>query len=100
IGGTAPVAHADIIINEIVGESNGTAGQRFHFGQLPLVAPDGPMLVEVSSDDGWQEWTQVTSFAETKPKDRHFTLDPVAGQLQFGPAIRQPEGGMVNYGAV
>jgi predicted phage baseplate assembly protein len=100
IGGTASVAHADIIVNEIIGESNGSPGQRFKFGQLPLVAPDGPMLVEVSSDDGWQEWTQVSSFAESQPTDRHFTLDPVAGELTFGPSVRLPEGGMKHYGAI
>ena len=59
----------------------------------PVVPGDRPTAVRVSDDeDGWQEWTQVPDFSGSGPEDRHFVLDAVAGEISFGPAVREPDG--------
>jgi predicted phage baseplate assembly protein len=100
VGGTVPAVHADIVSGELVGVSEGVAGQRFPLARRPVVAGDGPLLVEVAGPDGWEEWWEVSSFARSGPLDRHVMLDRVHGELVFGPAIRQPDGRFRYYGAV
>ncbi len=100
IGGTIGAVHAEVIRNEIVGTSEGVPGQRFPLGRRPVVVGDGELIVEVSGPDGWQQWTEVSSFSESGPDDHHVMLDRVAGEVAFGPAVRQPEGGVRYYGAV
>ncbi len=100
IGGTVGAVHAEVVHGEIVGTSDGLPGQRFPLGRRPVVAGGEELIVEVSGPDGWQEWTEVSSFAESGPEDRHVQLDRVAGEIAFGPAVRQPEGGVRYYGAV
>ena len=100
IGGTTPAVHADIVSAEVVGVSEGVPGQRFPLAHRPVVAGDGPMLIEVGGPNGWEEWWEVTSFARSGPDDRHVTLDRVQGEIVFGPAIRQPDGRFRYYGAI
>jgi len=100
VGGTVHAVHAEVVHDEIVGVSEGVPGQRFPLGRRPVVVADGALVVEVAGDDGWQAWLEVTSFAESGPEDRHVMLDRVAGEVVFGPAVRQPEGGVRYYGGV
>jgi predicted phage baseplate assembly protein len=51
-------------------------------------------------EDGWQEWTQVSDFAASGSEDRHFVLDAVAGEISFGPAVREPDGTVRQYGGI
>lgn len=99
IGGTASAVHAEVIRDEIIGTSDGVHGQNFPLARTPVVASTGPLLVEVSEEDGWQEWREVTSFAKSTPHDRHVQVDRVSGEIHFGPAIRQPDGTLRHYGA-
>ncbi|GAA3058484.1 putative baseplate assembly protein [Actinokineospora globicatena] len=99
IGATGAAVHAEVVRDEVVGVSEGVPGQRFPLARRPVVAGD-PLLVEIGTDQGWQEWTEVGSFADSGPDDRHFTVDRVAGEVVFGPAIRQPDGAFRYYGAV
>jgi predicted phage baseplate assembly protein len=48
----------------------------------------------------WVRWEPVASFAQSTGGDRHFVLDPIRGEVRFGPAIRQPDGGWRQFGAV
>lgn len=101
VGGTTDAVHADVVVDEIVGTSEGVAGQRFLVKRRPVVPGDRPTSVRVADDeDGWQEWTQVSDFAASGPEDRHFVLDAVAGEISFGPAVREPDGSVRGYGAV
>jgi predicted phage baseplate assembly protein len=101
VGGTTAAVHADVVVDEIVGTSEGVAGQRFLLRRRPVVPGDRPTAVRVSDDDeGWQEWIQVPDFSASGPEDRHFVLDAVAGEIAFGPAVREPDGSMRSYGAV
>lgn len=103
MGGTVRALHAEAIRDEDLGESSGVAGQRFHLSRTP-VAVDDPMLqldtTDTSGSEGWQRWELVETFAGSGPEDRHFQLDPVTGEIAFGPALRLPEGGVRQYGAV
>jgi predicted phage baseplate assembly protein len=99
IGGTVPGVHAELVHNEIVGMSEGVPGQRFPLARQPVVAGD-PLLVEVAGGDGWQEWREVASFAESGPADRHVMLDRVGGELVFGPMTREADGGLSYHGGV
>ncbi len=100
VGGTVTAIHAEMVEQEELGESEGVSGQRFLLANTPLVDSAEQPTVEVSSETGWQEWTVVEHFADSGPDDRHFTIDPVAGELAFGPAVRQPDGTIRRHGAV
>jgi predicted phage baseplate assembly protein len=100
IGGTVSAAHAEVIRNEVIGMSEGVPGQRFPLARRPVVASDEPLIVEVAGGDGWHEWREVVSFAQSTAEDRHVVLDRVAGEVLFGPAIRMPDGDLRYYGAV
>jgi predicted phage baseplate assembly protein len=101
IGGTAAAVHADVIVDEILGAAEGVAGGRFLVKRRPVVPGDRPMTLGVAEDEvGWQEWTQVPDFAGSGPEDRHFVLDAVAGEISFGPGVREPDGTVRQYGAI
>jgi predicted phage baseplate assembly protein len=101
VGGTIEAVQAEVIQDEVLGLSEGVPGQRFFVARPPVVPSGEPVLLEVSDDeDGWQEWQEVSDFAQSGPGDRHFVLDAVAGEVQFGPAVRMPDGEFVQYGEV
>ncbi|WP_018680469.1 putative baseplate assembly protein [Actinokineospora enzanensis] len=99
VGATGTAVHAEVVRDEVVGVSEGVPGQRFPLAHCPVVAGDR-LAVEVGVAGGWEEWTEVGSFAASGPADRHFTVDRVAGEIVFGPAIRQPDGDFRYHGAV
>jgi len=99
IGGTVDADNAELIKEEWVGVAEGVPGQRFQLKRRPVVASESPVVLEVSSDDGWQEWKQVPDFSSSSSDDRHFVFDPVAGEVQLGPAVREPDGSLRRYGA-
>jgi predicted phage baseplate assembly protein len=100
VGATAQAIHAEIIENEELGESEGVPGQRFEVARTPVLGGADAAVLEVSGDEGWQQWRQVENFAASGEHDRHFVLDSVAGQIEFGPAVRWEDGGIRQYGAV
>ena len=98
IGGTVDAVNAELVEGESVGASEGVPGQRFQLKRAPVVPSEGPMVLEVSEDEGWQEWKQVSDFASSGPDDRHFVFDPISGEIHLGPAVREPDGRMRGYG--
>ena len=100
IGGTVDVVNAEIVTNEELGISEGVPGQRFVLKRGPAVPGDEPPLLEVTGDEGWDEWTYVPDFANSEPDDHHFTLDVSAGEVRLGPAVRLADGALRRYGAV
>lgn len=100
IGGTTSAVNAELVTDEVVGVAEGVPGSRFPLRDRPVVPSETPLTLEISDDDGWQEWTQVTNFANSGVHDRHFTLDPMAGEIAFGPAVRLSDGTLRHYGAV
>jgi predicted phage baseplate assembly protein len=101
IGGTAESMNAELIRNEILGTAEGVAGQRFTLLHRPVVAAEKQLTVEVAEgDQGWQEWIERPNFAASGPRDKHFVLDAVNGDIQLGLAVRLADGTLRNYGAV
>jgi predicted phage baseplate assembly protein len=101
IGGTTDVVQAEVVEKEILGASEGVPGQRFQVASPPIIPSEhqGTML-EVSGEEGWEEWTEVSDFAASTTDDRHFVVDPVAGEILLGPGVRMSDGAFVQYGNV
>ncbi|MFJ7201296.1 MULTISPECIES: putative baseplate assembly protein [unclassified Streptomyces] len=100
VGGTADVEHAETVLDVPLGTSEGVAGQRFSVSRAPLLLDGEPPVVQVSSADGWQNWTAVEHFGASSPHDRHVRIDAVSGEFAFPPEVREPDGTMRAYGAV
>lgn len=100
IGGTVPASHAEIVRDEILGLSEGVPGQMFRLDRSPVVVGGPEFVVEVAGGSGWDEWTEVETFADSGPQDRVVRLDRSTGEVHFGPAVRQPDGTLRGYGAV
>lgn len=100
MGGTVAAVHAEHITNDVLGTAEGAAGQRFHLHRAPVLPGSEPPVIEVSSEDGWQEWRQVSDFAASGPDDRHYVLDPMTGEVEFGPAVRLADGSVRCHGKV
>lgn len=100
IGGTVVAVNSEEIRNEVLGLSEGVPAQRFSLARTPVAASQDPVYLEVAGGDGWQRWEEVQNFAESAPADRHFVLDEVTGEIELGPAVREPDGSLRHYGAV
>ncbi|RKN44039.1 putative baseplate assembly protein [Streptomyces hoynatensis] len=100
IGGTVEAAHAEPVTEEVLGTSDGLPGQSFPLERAPVVLGEEPFTVEVAEGTRWVAWTRVDDFAHSGPADRHFTLDPHAGRVDFGPAVRRPDGSVALFGAI
>ncbi len=100
IGGTVDAVNAELVKAEDIGVSEGVSGQRFPLKRGPVVPGDGAPILEVTGDDGWDEWTHVDDFAGSGPDDRHFTFDLSTGEVHLGPAVRLADGVLRRYGAV
>ena len=78
IGGTIEAVQAEVIEEEVIGLSEGVPGQRFAVARTPVVPSGEPVVLEVSDEEeGWQDWVEVSNFAQSQPDDRHFVLDAV-----------------------
>ncbi|TQK44156.1 putative phage baseplate assembly protein [Streptomyces sp. SLBN-118] len=100
IGGTVQAFNTKAVNNEDLGVCEGVPGQRFTVSRPPVIPSGEPFVVEVAADNGWQAWTEVDSFAESGPTDRHIRLDHTTGEVAFPPAVREPDGSLRHYGAV
>jgi predicted phage baseplate assembly protein len=100
IGGTTGAVHAEIIRGEDLGVSDGAPGQRFPLVHGPVVKAEVPLVIEVSGDDGPQEWEQRPTVAGATPTDRVFTVDEAAGEVVLAPAVRESDGRLRQFGAV
>ncbi|MCX4970485.1 putative baseplate assembly protein [Streptomyces sp. NBC_00654] len=101
IGATVAAEHAETVADEVLGAAEGVPGQVFTLARPPVVP--GEFVVEVSGPaggDGVTRWTRVDDFAHSGPEDRHVTLDPNSGRVEFGPAVRERDGGIRYYGDV
>ncbi|GHJ45272.1 putative baseplate assembly protein [Catellatospora sp. TT07R-123] len=105
IGGTAHAVHATVVDAEDLGVSTGVAGQRFPLTRHPVIPDEPAPVLEVGRDDtggdgGWRAWQLVDDFASAGPDDPVFRIDALAGEVQFGPAVRQSDGSLRGFGAV
>jgi predicted phage baseplate assembly protein len=103
VGGTATAMHAEPVPAEELGSSDGSPGQRFTLQRRPVIRGGEPEVLDVGGDGGWEDWTlvdDIDDFTDSGPDDRHFVLDRQAGEVVFGPAVRNADGSVRGYGAV
>ena len=115
VGGTTEAVHSERVEHETLGVSDGNAGQEFTLARGPVVRDATPLVLDVlrpvkGSEDAvgapatdvpeavWEEWTEVDTFVDSSPSDRHFVLDAAAGTISFGPVVRLANGGLRRYG--
>jgi hypothetical protein len=96
------------VSNEILGSSNGAAGQVFSAARKPVLSgprlevrePSLPSAAERAaaiSEEGadaitaladgsgaWVRWHEVGDFHASGPRDRHYVLDHLSGEVSFG----------------
>ena len=102
IGALLPTSHATHIEGEILGVSDGTPGQTFTLRYAPVLKPTTGETLEVQDPESgdWAAWELRPDFVTSTAFDRHYTLNPVGGDIDFGPAIRETDGGWTQYGAI
>jgi predicted phage baseplate assembly protein len=102
VGATVPAVHSATVDEESLGISEGVPGIAYPLRDRPVLALEAGETLEVREPGGdrWDSWQPVSSFASSGSGDRHFMLDETRGEVRFGPAIRQPEGGWRQFGAV
>jgi predicted phage baseplate assembly protein len=102
VGAAAPAIHAATVTNEPIGVSEGVPGVSYALRQRPVLKLEEDETLEVreQGSDSWVAWKPVTSFEAGGRGDRHFTLDQTRGEIRFGPAIRQPDGGWRQFGEI
>lgn len=109
---TTWATQAITVRDEILGSGNGDPGQVCAAAQTPLLAgqrlvvrePERPPPGEVAAleavegtdaitvtldergqpDEIWVRWRPVADFYRSGPLDRHYTVDPVNGEIRFG----------------
>jgi uncharacterized phage protein gp47/JayE len=113
---TIAAINAETVRNEVIGYSDGTPDQTFNFGRYPvlkgqkilvrenevpgrrdaktILKEEGEDAIrEVRDDNGntvevWVRWHEVDSFYNSSATSRHYTLDPITGEIKFGDGIR------------
>lgn len=100
LGATAPAVNAEIVHGEILGVSQGVPGQRFRLRRRPVVPAGEPPVLEVSSEEGWEPWEAVETFAGGSEARKIFGLDAIAGEVVLAPAVREPNGTLRAFGAI
>jgi predicted phage baseplate assembly protein len=101
-GATVDAYHAATVSGELLGTSEGIPGAVYPLPRRPVLTPEEGEVLEVRElgADQWTPWQQVETFEHSTQADRHFQLDTARGEIRFGPAIRQPDGGWRRYGSV
>jgi Baseplate J-like protein len=112
---TMMAAQTVTIRNETLGSSDGSANQAFHSAQTPVLAgqrlevrePEKPSSVELAAlsatpgdnpittvsdaagrpKEIWVRWLQVPDFYGSGPRDRHYVLDRLTGEIHTGDGI-------------
>ena len=96
---TIPVTQAQRVGPEMLGTSSGAPGQKFRLQYRDVLNPEGPEeVLEVAGEEG--TWQRVDDFGDSQETDRHYILDPIDGDVEFGPLVRQPDGSEKQFGAV
>jgi predicted phage baseplate assembly protein len=102
MGARLPATHAARIEREIIGTSDGTPGQIFPLRHHPVLKLGTGETLEVQDPESgdWARWEPRDDFVGSTEFDRHFVVDLVSGEIEFGPAIRETSGGWAQYGSI
>src|SRR5690606_4266300 len=98
---TISATHASRVLNEILGRSDGSPGQKFYLENSPVLArnADERLVVRISQENE-ELWIEVKDFSDSGPSDKHFSIDSSNGEVHFGPALPQRDGSIRRYGAI
>lgn len=101
-GAAVPAVHAATVLDESLGVSEGVPGVAYPLKHRPVLPLEDDETLEVRApgSEGWTRWQAVSSFARSGGSDTHFLLDEMHGEIRFGPAIRQPDGGWRQFGGI
>ena len=98
IGGAVQASQCVLVEEEILGTSNGKPGQSFEVETAPILEQQGeeqllvlPLGKPAPPPPPPESWQKVEDFAESKPHHRHYVVDALAGTIQFGPLVREPQ---------
>jgi predicted phage baseplate assembly protein len=90
IGGTVNASQCTLIQDELLGKSDGTPGQKFQLQNNSILPRKAGEYILVLPLAGLPEiWSEVNDFADSGANDRHYTIDSLTGEVQFGPLIRE-----------
>lgn len=90
-GGSVQASQSVRVENEAVGVSNGKPGQSFAVERAPILERRQEELLVFPPGQPPEIWEEVADFADSSPHDRHYAIDSLAGTIQFGPLIREPQ---------
>ncbi|GAB1542734.1 putative baseplate assembly protein [Scytonema sp. NUACC21] len=97
IGGAVNATQCIRVENELLGVSNGKAGQTFELRSQPILERKADEHIRVrlpgERSENWQDWEpwqEVQDFAESGADEEHYIIDSQTGIVQFGPLIREP----------
>lgn len=79
---TVTADQGETIEGEILGGSDGTAGQSFTLSGSPVLA--GTLVLQVDEGEGFVTWTEVDDFTGSGPNDLVYILDRSAGVVTLG----------------
>ena len=99
-GGATPATHAQEVMMEPLGTSDGSTGQIYQLHVTPLLSRRPEETLVVMDGDHEEAWIEVANFAQSGQDDPHYTLDSVTGELRLAPAIRQRDGSIKRYGRI
>jgi predicted phage baseplate assembly protein len=83
---TVPAVNLSTVLDEPVGTSDGSPGQRFLLRQRPVA--QGSLELCVREPEEVCRWTEVDDFLASGPDDRHYVLDATTGELRLGDGAR------------
>lgn len=108
---TVPAVQSATVARAIAGSGTGAPGQTIPLARVPVLPgqrllvrerdlPPAPEIAAIEADEGagavpqaagadgaWIRWHEVATLARSGPRDRHYTVDRVAGLLAFGDNI-------------
>jgi predicted phage baseplate assembly protein len=91
IGGTAIASQCEVVMDELLGISDGKPGQAFQLQSAPVLARRSDEFLLVTPPGETPEmWHEVADFSDSGPDDRHYVVDSITGVVQFGPLVREP----------
>lgn len=91
IGGTVNASQCNLVLDELIGKSDGTPGQKFQLQNTSILPREPGEYILISPPGGLPEiWSEVNDFADSSPSDRHYRIDSLTGEVQFGFLIREP----------
>lgn len=81
------------IEQELLGISDGKAGQTFALSRQPILQrqPNERIEIRLPNNDQPEPWQEVSNFGDSSPDSRHYLIDSINGTVQFGPLIREPD---------